>query len=539
MRIKEYLRSKGVVFTEVVRPSGTFYITRCPLCGEEDFAINADYGSFNCFHLAKCGIKGNFTKLRELYGDSIVMKVYHHTYSEVTTTIDKPDAKVGQFLTERGFKRDVYKQFQDILGRKENNICFLYKQDGKLMSVKYRDMDTKKFYREKNTPPLLYNMDRCKEMDELFIVEGELDVIAAKHYGIDAVSVPQGAQDESWIEYNWDYLKKFQRIIFMYDNDEAGQKNIQRIAKRLGLSRCVNVLLPYKDVNECLLKGVTQEEFVKCVISAKEFGSDYVVPCTYFTDVMKQKVLLGSGKPTAFEGLTTILKGWRLGELTVWTGINGSGKSNLLLQIATDLCKKGERVLIGSFEIPPARYLRWVVQMDTGEYDAFNDEALSYYDEYLYCINRVGSIKASEIYESIEYAAKRYDVKHIIVDSLMRISYRTSDMYKEQADFVVELCRLAQEYELHIHLVAHPRKGDNDKDEPDKVDVAGSYDITNNAHNVIVVHRIDNEPKLMKKYKLHGLCNTVLIVKKNREYGTHGICPLLFNEKYKKFVDAL
>ncbi len=541
INIYDYLTQKGYQPKKVLRPTGSFYLIRCPVCGEDDFAVNADTGSFNCFHLKKCGIKGSFRKLRLLMGDNIIMQLIPKQYETPKVAICKPDSEVGAFLQSRGFKPDVYREFRDVLGKKENAICFLYKYKGKLLSIKYRDLREKKFWKEKNCAPALFNMDMCEGKEDLFITEGELDVIAAKHYGIDAVSIPNGAQDESWIEYNWDYIQKFKRIILLFDNDEAGQKNIYRIAKRIGLGKVINVKLPYKDMNECLLQQVPEEEIYRAIGRGVEMGSEWVKTTDEYIQKMREHFSNKDrmiGLETPFAQLTYILKGWRNGELTIWTGINGSGKSNILLQIALDLAIRGQRVLIGSFEMQPERYLKWLAQMKVGEVDEFTlyEDVLRGLSGYLYCINKVGSIKATDLCDIIEYACRRYDVQHVVVDSLMRVMYRTQDIYKEQADFVVELCRIAQEYDIHIHLVAHPRKGDSDAEAPDKVDVAGSYDITNNAHNVIVVHRVDDNSKALKKLKVLT-AKTVLIVKKNREHGTTGVCALDFNEKFKTFVD--
>ena len=544
-KVYNYLVSKGHNPVEVNRPSGRFYKIPCPVCGEKDFVVNVDTGSYNCFHLKKCGIKGSFRDLKHLYGDYDIMRATMLTYADLSNvTVDKPDGTVGEFLKSRGFVPEVYRKFKDVLGRKENAICFLYKYKGKLYSIKYRDMKEKKFWKEKNTAPLLYNMDMCEGLEDIIIVEGELDVIAAKHYGINAVSIPNGAQDASWLEYNWDYIQKYKRVIFCYDNDEAGQANIYSLAKRIGLAKCINVMLPYKDMNECLLQGVPQEDIYKCFMQGEEFGNKYVKSCDNYVDkvitVVRDKNK-SKGIPTAFNELNSILGGWRAGEVTVWTGINHAGKTTVLLQQALDLCHKHERVLIGSFEMQPERYLKWLVQMEKGETEDEYEirEVLYKLSDYLFCIDRVGSIKAKELYDTIEYATRRYDVKHVIIDSLMRIQYKTQDTYKEQSEMMVELCRLAQEFDIHIHLVAHPRKGDSDVEEPDKVDIAGTADITNNAHNVIVVYRVDTESKKdLKKLKVEGICNTILIVKKNREMGKLGRCSLVFDETKKIFSDA-
>lgn len=46
-----------------------------------------------------------------------------------------------------------------------------------------------------------------------------------------------------------------------------------------------------------------------------------------------------------------VVKGIRMGELTIMSGPTGSGKTTFLSQLTIDLCKKDITVLWGSFEI--------------------------------------------------------------------------------------------------------------------------------------------------------------------------------------------
>ena len=50
-----------------------------------------------------------------------------------------------------------------------------------------------------------------------------------------------------------------------------------------------------------------------------------------------------------------LLNGFRSGELTVFTGPTGSGKTTVLSQLSLDLCMQGVQTLWGSFEIRNSR----------------------------------------------------------------------------------------------------------------------------------------------------------------------------------------
>ena len=48
----------------------------------------------------------------------------------------------------------------------------------------------------------------------------------------------------------------------------------------------------------------------------------------------------------------------RRGELTIWPGINGHGKSMLIGQVALNLMEQGEKVCIASMEMKPAKTMK-------------------------------------------------------------------------------------------------------------------------------------------------------------------------------------
>jgi len=70
------------------------------------------------------------------------------------------------------------------------------------------------------------------------------------------------------------------------------------------------------------------------------------------------------------------------------------------------------------------------------------------------------------------------------------------EQYELQADFVDRLCYAAKAHRIHIHLVHHIRKGDDESRVPNKFDLRGAGEITDLADNVLIVWR--NKPKEAK-----------------------------------------
>ena len=550
MDIRYYLNSKGFSWKERDQKA----IMNCPFCGdtEKKFAVSLVDGAYNCLHLNRCGRKGSFTDLQREMGDKPVMldgdmmlvrrlpKKYDLPQPNVNSLTDE----ALKFLRGRGFSDETIKAFRIRSVSGKSAIAIPYYKDGKVVAVKYRDITSKKFWGEKNQEPALFNRDSITG-DTLIIVEGEMDAMALHEYGISAVSVPNGAQSVEWIEHEWEYLQRYQNIILCYDSDAAGESKILEIANRLGLWRCYRCTFPYKDANECLMKHVPRQEIDKALAFSKDFCPVNLVSAGNFLDDVQtlfehpEKL---HGVPTPWEGLNSILKGWRDEELTIWSGRNGSGKSSLIGEVQIGLGNSGIRSCIATLEMPAPRILRWMVMQYLNiAHPQPNDvkQTMAWLDEWVYVVNTHAGVTPDDLLNKFKFAARKYGVKHFIIDSLMRVHLAGRDENKEQTQFVSDLLTFAKEYKVHIHLVAHPRKGETDSDTPDKVDISGSGNITNLAHNVVVVWRPSAKDKKRAEEVGKSAPDSRLYVKKNREFGLEGSIKFRFNESTKHFTEIV
>lgn len=547
MDIRAYMSSKGWTWKE----RNNSAILNCPFCGdtEKKFAVSLTDGAFNCLRLNNCGRKGSFTDLQRAMGDKPVhvdndsmLRRPPKKYDIPKPTINNLTDKALEFLKARKLSVATIAKFNIKSVPGKNAIAIPYYQDKKVVAVKYRSIDEKKFWGEKNQAPVLFNRDHVAG-DTLIIVEGEGDAMALAEYGIDAVSVPNGAQSMEWIEYEWNFLQRFQNIILCYDNDTAGESKIYDVANRLGLWRCYRATLPYKDANECLIQGVEKAAIDKALAFAKDFCPVDLVGAGVFTEDVQmlfanpEKL---NGVPTPWDGINKLLKGWRDEELTVWSGRNGSGKSSLLGEVQIGLGLQNIRSCIACLEMPASRILRWMVMqyLNIGHPTPKDvSEAMAWLNEWIYVVNTHSGATPEELLNKFKYAARKYGVKHFIIDSLMRVQLDARDEYKAQTDFVSSLLTFAKEYRVHVHLVAHPRKGETDSDTPDKVDISGSGNITNLAHNVLVMWRPSAEKKRKSEEAGERPPDSKLYVKKNREFGLEGAVKFIFNESTKHFTE--
>jgi twinkle protein len=182
---------------------------------------------------------------------------------------------------------------------------------------------------------------------------------------------------------------------------------------------------------------------------------------------------------------------FRPGETTIWGGINGHGKSMITSQVALNLCVQNQRVCIGSLEMRPEKTMLRMSRQAAG--DARPDREFimnlhSWTDERLWLYDHTGSVKPGKMLAVVRYAVEQFGIQHFIIDNLMKCVPGDDD-YNGQKDFVNSLTSIAQETGVHIHLIAHVKKGGSEYERPGKFDVKGSGSITDLADNLFIVWR--------------------------------------------------
>lgn len=197
----------------------------------------------------------------------------------------------------------------------------------------------------------------------------------------------------------------------------------------------------------------------------------------------------------------------RPGEVTLWAGQNGHGKTQVLSQVVLSLLGQGEKVVIASFEMKPITTLQRLARMYAGtnpfspEYqsvdgikalDGLFNEFSQWSDRSLWLYDQQGSVTADRVIGMARYCAKELGITHVVIDSLMKC-VNGEDDYNGQKEFVDELTAMARDNGIHIHIVHHTRKPQNEAHTPDKHDSKGSGSITDQVDNVMMVWR--NKPK--------------------------------------------
>jgi twinkle protein len=206
---------------------------------------------------------------------------------------------------------------------------------------------------------------------------------------------------------------------------------------------------------------------------------------------------------------------FRNGEVTLWAGQNGHGKSLITSQVALSLMGQGERVCIASFEMKPQTTIQRMARMYTGtnpfspEYqgdDGINaleslyDEFGQWTDTRLWLYDQMGTTSAETVIGMARYCAKELKINQIFIDSLMKCVHGEDDFNGQKA-FVDECTAIAKDYQCHVHIIHHLRKPKDEMAKPDKHDIKGSGAITDLTDNIMLVWRNKAKEEMQKMGK--------------------------------------
>ena len=445
-------------------------------------------------------------------------------YAKPKTVISPAAQKVENYLKLRGFSKETWERRK--VGESGGNIVFPYYEKGNLVMVKFRKPEKfngegQKAWREDDGKPILWGIDLCDHKLPLIITEGEYDTLALDECGIkNVVSVPSGSQDLTWIDLCWDWLEQFNEIILWGDQDEPGKKMVADCVKRLGSWRCSIVNSARKDANDALHRDG------KIGVEA-DLEMAMPVPIVGLLDLADVQEIDIKNLPRVASGIPCIDKavgGFLMGELSVWTGDSGHGKSTLLGQILLNAITQGENVCAYSGELRAENFQYWINLQAAGRdniklyKDPMKSKEVPYLQKEiatqiknwyrgkfkLYDNTAIGN-EESGVLKIFEYAARRHGCKVFLIDNLMTSNFGEKDerdYYNAQSRFVGEIVKFCKAFGVHVHLVAHPKKtkGDIGKD-----DISGTGDIHKRTDNVFKVVRGETVTLTVMKHRFSGI----------------------------------
>ena len=551
--IKEHLGEYKIKGKEAI-------IKNCPFCGrnKNKFYMNIETGLYNCFS-GSCGEKGGIETLKKHLGieQEVIKKpveknevnnikeieLNRENYSSIGVLKENKIVakKQAEFIENRGISWQTAAEMDVWVRKSDGWLTFIYRNEKRVLAVKYRDIKKKdfRFTKPEDINPL-YNSHRVTG-DIVIICEGEMDVLACAEVGEKnkAVSVPNGTNNLGWIEYNWEFLESKKAIILAFDNDVAGEKAIKEVLKRLDITKCRYLdMKGEKDLNDILINQ-GKVELLNTLNNPLEFEIEGL------QDITNEKMDNGNVETIYFgiEALDKQFGGCRFGELTIISGQPGAGKSSILNQIICDFVNQDEKVFYYSGEFPKSKAKRWLYTVLAGaeslteEIDkhkrrkkyilknGIEEKIDDWAKNKIFVYDKGTEAKQNELFTLMKYGYKKHGIRLFFLDNLMTIGLDeiNDDKYENQKNFLTELHDFAVGYNIHVFLVAHPKKTENKKiQELSFYDIAGSSNIPNLADNILFMKRLNDKEKEDIYTKTGHNYTTAAVMLKDREYGEMG-----------------
>lgn len=554
---KDVFDFASFIGAETKQKGNELFFKYCPQChgGGDDkdtFSVNLQTGAFKCFR-ASCDYHGHFVELARDFGYKLDNE-QERKYRRLPQPKIESKPKAIEYLESRGISAEVAKRYKITTQTHNENILVFPFYDGQnvLQFVKYRKtnfdkrFDKNKEWCEAETMPILFGMAQCEDFTRLVITEGQIDSLSLATCGIkNAVSVPTGALGFTWLANCWDWINKFQEVVVFGDYENGKITLIETLEKRLQMKvKCVRPqdYLCEKDAND-ILRKYGKEAIIRAVEGAELRDVKYVkrlatVEAVNLRDLPKIR--------TGIRPLDRVCGGLLRGHVVLLSGKRGEGKSTFMSQLVAEAIEQDNAVFVYSGELPNYHFKNWLDLQIAGANhicttrNEYNDEEYYltdgcvkkinawYYDKaFIFDNSAVSDDEYEGLIKVMVDAICRYDIKLVCIDNLMTAmdGDPNTDIYRQQSAFVKKLEKLAQQYDVAIILVAHPKKSnaafDNDT-------VSGSSDITNAVSFVFNYQRADDGDE----------CDSYLMVTKNRMNGKlmagDKAIPLYYSEKSKR-----
>ena len=267
--------------------------------------------------------------------------------------------------------------------------------------------------------------------------------------------------------------------------------------------------------------------------------------------------------PTGYPYLDKAIKGLILGEVTILSGLNGSGKSSWLNSVMLNVIHRGFKVACFSGELTDFNVMKWLTQSAAGKHYVKKVEGCDYayevddlvyekicnwlYEKFYLFNNNYGNQFQQVLSDLEEVVAK--GVKLIVLDNLMalQISNLAGDKNEQQKQFILDIVEFAKRHSVHIIVVCHPRKESGAQTFLRKESIAGSGDLTNAVQNVAIVHRVGDDfckraSEFFGKEKVEKYMEYSNVVEwcKNRSYGVvNYLVGMYYEVETKRFKNSI
>ena len=481
----------------------------CVKCGSSDAYGAYDDGWGKCF---SCGESYKWETEEE---------------TPMPQTIFKKEAMAGPSLTveeidqyaTRGFReRNIAKQITEFFGVRagvdiNGDITEHYYPYGVDRTVGYKIRKLPKEFRSTGTIEGLFGQQLFNGGKRLVIVEGEIDAMSVayayhqRHNGkiYPVVSLPSASGLKQLLAQR-DWVRRFDEVVLMLDNDEAGQKALAEACKIIGVDKARIAKLRSKDANEELLKhGPTA--ILEAIWDAQPWSPAGILQGDELWEKLMERQLTESiPYPPCLKGVNEKTKGMRFGEVDLFTSGTGSGKSTVIKEIILHLKNTTEdSVGIISLEESPGdtveKFIGMQLNKNLADVEISEEEQRNAFvevfgDNRIKLLDHQGSVSDDSLMDKIETLALM-GCKYLILDHLtIAVSEVEANDANQAVDKVMsDLLKTAKKHNVWLGVISHLRKtgmGSKSFEEgkmPSMDDIKGSGSVKQISFQIIAFAR--------------------------------------------------
>jgi len=432
----------------------------CDECGSSDGLSTNEDGSTKCF------VCGNFSSTKQ-----------NTTEMEITTQA-APRFIQGDFMAipSRGIHKDVCKRYDYRIGEHNGNACHIatYRNGERAIvsqKIRYEGKDfscigSAQYFWGQHLWP--------NGGKRLTITEGEIDCLTVAQVVGEGkwpvVSLPSGAQGaKSVFKKQLKWLEKFEEVILMFDNDDAGNKAAEACSHVLPAGSCKIARLTAKDPNELLVEGRSRE-IVDAYWQAKVWRPDTIMDGTeLFERLTTSKV--NESVPYPWENLNSKTHGVRKGEIVTICAGSGIGKSAVTKELAYHLLTKTDKKLgYIALEESIERTANSIIGLDMNK--LLHLEPIEVNDDYrksfektvgsgrVFFYDHWGSLESDNLLSHIRYMAKALGVEFLFLDHLSIVvsGLDSGDERRIIDNTMTKLRALVEECKIGLILVSHLKR---------------------------------------------------------------------------------
>jgi len=515
---------------KIKRQSGE-YKTTCPKCShtrknksDKCLSVNVTRGIYNCHN---CGWSGTVQKFSS-----------KPEYIVPTRQNVQINARVLNWFEQRKISEATLVHWQigesleymPQVNKKRRVINFNYFRDNQLINVKFRDSE-KNFKMVSGAELIFYGLDNIKELDIVYIVEGEMDALSLHEAGLYSVcSVPNGASKGSqkleYLDNCYKYFENKKTIVLCTDNDAPGLMLRNELARRFGYYKCKYVDFgEYKDANDVLVKA-DKDTLRSIVINAKNFPLEGILNIDNIWDSVLNYNENGIKNYSIGMGASDNYFNMAFGEWTVVTGIPNSGKSDIVDQICCNLATRyGFRCAMFAPESFPYEGHIKRIANKLNEKTCTNDDlnnTKDFIQEHFHWVKiDLENLTLKGILDAFKQLVLQKGINICVIDPYNMLDHSAQKDFSYIGKILSQITQFCQQTKTHLFLVAHPRKIESIEGKykkPSLYDISGSADFFNKSYNGLIVFR-----QIGQKSKYKSDIVTVYVEKvKRKENGQLG-----------------